>query len=365
MERLRTLESPFGAEIVIDGARYINFAGSSYLGLSGVTEILESGARALRQGGAGYQLSRHFGLVSQALQDIESEGASYFGTEASLYLNTGYLLGFALVEAVRERYSAIYFDELAHYCLRDAISVSGLQSYAFRHLDVGHLEELLKRHGTGGERALIATDGMYSTFGEIAPLDQMARVAATYGARLLVDESHSFGVLGAKGQGASEHHAVLSQAPLIGGSLSKAFGVVGALIPATAIEVDALRVTRVCRGAAVGLPAAAAMGVAALRYVQGHPELRQRLHTNTAYLKQGLRRLGIEVGDSIAPVAAFSLPSRGAMSSLQQCLFDDGLYVLLSDYIGAGSEGVIRCGIFADHTQAHLDQLLDALRRHA
>src|SRR5579871_4350615 len=151
MEQLRTLESPFGAEIVIDGARYINFAGSPYLGLSGVAEILEVGTRVLRQGGAGYQLSRHFGLVSQALQDIESEAASYFGSEAALYLNTGYLLGFALIEAVGERCSAIYFDELAHYCLRDAISVSGLQSYAFRHLDVGHLEELLKRHGGGAE----------------------------------------------------------------------------------------------------------------------------------------------------------------------------------------------------------------------
>ena len=362
---LRTLESPIGAEIVIDGARYINFAGSSYLGLSGVADILERGTRELRQTGAGYQLSRHFGLVSQALQDIESEGAAYFGSEAALYLNTGYLLGFALIAAVREHFSAIYFDELAHYCLRDAIAASGLQAYAFRHLDVSHLEELLKRHVLAGERALIATDGMYSTFGEIAPLNEMARVAVTYGARLLVDESHSFGVLGAHGRGASEHHAILSEAPLIGGSLSKAFGVVGALIPATTIEVDALRVTRVCRGAAVGLPAAAAMGTAALRYVRSHPELLQRLRTNTTYLKQGLRRLGIDVGDSLAPVAAFSLPSHAAMSSLQQHLFAEGLYVLLSDYIGAGSEGVIRCGIFADHRQGHLDQLLDALRRHA
>lgn len=360
----RRLDSPFGAEILIDGARYINFAGSSYLGLSGVAEILESGARLLRQTGAGYQLSRHFGLVSQALQDIESEAASYFGSEAALYLNTGYLLGFALISAVRERFSAIYFDELAHYCLRDAIAASGLPSYAFRHLEAGHLEELLRRHAAAGERALIVTDGMYSTFGEIAPLDQLARVASSYGARLLVDESHSFGVLGTNGRGASEHHAILAQAPLIGGSLSKGFGVVGALIPATATEVEALRLTPVSRGAAVGLPAAAAMGAACLRYARSHPELLQRLRANTAYLKRGLRRLGIEVGDSVAPVAAFSLPSHAAMHSLQQRLFSEGLYVLLSDYIGAGSEGVIRCGIFADHTQAHLDQLLDALRRH-
>lgn len=364
MPRLHRLDSPLAAEILIDGARYVNFAGSSYLGLSGVPEILERGVEVLRQSGAGYQLSRHFGLVSGALQEVESEGAGYFGSEAALYLNSGYLLGFALIGAVRERHGAVYFDELAHYCLRDAIAASGLPSHAFRHLDVGHLEELLRRHASG-EPALVATDGMYSTRGEIAPLDQITRIASGYGARVLVDESHSFGVLGSRGRGASEHHDILAHAPLIGGSLSKAFGGVGALIPDTAAAVDVLRLAPVTRGAAVGLPAAAAMGAAALRYVRAHPERLQRLRSNTAYLKQGLRALGIEVGDSVAPVAAFSLSSHAAMSSLQQRLLEAGLYVLLSDYIGAGTEGVIRCGIFADHTQAHLDQLLDALRRYA
>lgn len=358
------LQSPVGAEIVIDGARYINFAGSSYLGLSGVREILERGAEVLRATGAGYQLSRHFGLVSPALLEVETEGGVFFGSEAACYLTTGYLLGFALIEAVRARFSSIYFDELAHYGLRDAIAGSGLKCHPYRHLDVAHLQELLKRHARGSERALIATDGMYSTFGEIAPLDELARIAAAYSARLLVDESHSFGVLGARGRGASEHHGILSAAPLIGGSLSKGFGVVGALIPATTTEVAALRLTAVSRGAAVGLPAAAAMGAASLRYAREHPELLQRLRANTSYLKRGLRRLGLEVGDSVAPVAAFRLPSHAAMRSLQQQLFADGLYVLLSDYIGAG-EGVLRCGIFADHTRAHLDQLLDALARHA
>lgn len=362
-QTLRTLESPLGAEIVIDGAHYINFAGSSYLGLSGVGEILETGARVLRQTGAGYQLSRHFGLVSEALQEVEAEGAAYFGSEAAFYLTTGYLLGFALIAAVREQFTQVYVDELAHYSLRDAIAASGLKSFAYRHLDVDHLEQLLKR-GTAGGQALIATDGMYSTLGEIAPLDQMSRIAALYNARLLVDESHSFGVLGANGRGASEHHDIAPSAPLIGGSLSKGFGVIGALIPATRREVAALRLTPVSRGGAVGLPAAAAMGAASLRYTRRHPELLQRLRANTAYLKQGLRGLGIDVGDSAAPVAAFRLPSHAAMQSLQQRLFAEGLFVLLSDYIGAGREGIIRCGIFADHTQAHLDQLLDALRRH-
>jgi 8-amino-7-oxononanoate synthase len=363
METLRTLESPMGAEIVVDGNRYLNFAGSCYLGLGGVHEILESGACTLRATGAGYQLSRHFGLVSAALQDVESEGARFFATESALFLTTGYHFGFAAVAALRDRFSVIFFDELAHYSLREAIAASGLPRHTFHHLDAGHLAELLARHCAPRALPLIVTDGMYSTGGEIAPLDQFAGALESYGGRLLVDESHSFGVLGEHGRGASEHHSIPASAALIGGSLSKAFGAVGALIPANASEVAALQATPVYRGAAVGLPAAAAMCAQSLRYVRAHPELLQRLRDNTAYLKAGLRRLGLEVGATVAPVAAFALGSKQSMRSLQERLLAQGIWVLHSDYIGAGPEGVIRCGIFADHTRLHLDRLLDSLRR--
>ena len=145
--------------------------------------------------------------------------------------------------------------------------------------------------------------------------------------------------------------------------MSKAFGGAGALIPATREETSALLKTPVSRGAGVGLPACAAMCAESLRYVRAHPERLQRLRHNTAYLKRRLRDLGLEVGATVAPVAAFRLESKQRMSALQQRLMSEGIFVLHSDYIGAGTAGVIRCGIFADHTQAHMDQVADGLRR--
>jgi len=150
---------------------------------------------------------------------------------------------------------------------------------------------------------------------------------------------------------------------VIGGSTGKAFGVLGGIIPASDEEVAAFRAAPASRGASVGQPAAAAMCARSLQYVREHPELLSRLRENVAYMKASLRKLGLEVGDSIAPVATFVSGSGQSMQALQERLMTEGIYVLHSTYIGAAAGGVIRCGIFADHTTQHIDRLSDALLR--
>jgi len=361
--RPNIIDSPVGAEIVLEGRRYINFAGSSYLGLSGRSEILEEGVAALRKLGAGYQISRQHDVDTRACQDARAAAATFFGSADALYMATGYYFGLVTLAALRKQFDAVFFDELAHFCLRDAIAGCGLPAYRFRHLDsddlVSKLETRLKPH----ERPLVATDGMYSTLGEVAPLDQLARALEPYDGRLLVDESHSFGVLGATGRGALEHHQIPESRAVRGGSLTKAFGTSGGIVVGSSEEVAAYHRTPPILGASAGLPAGAAMAAASLRFVREHPELLVRLRGNVSYLKGGLKALGLEVGDSQAPVAAFTLESEDSMRALQASLRSEGLFVFHSKYIGAGSAGVIRFGIFADHTIEHLDALVDALRR--
>lgn len=363
MIKPRTIESPTGAEIIIDGTRYINFGGSSYLGLSANPQILEAGSAALRESGSGSQFSRYYQIATRAHQEAEFEAAVFFDSPAALYMAAGYYFGLVALAAFREKFNTIFFDELAHYSLREAIAASGLESYSFRHLDAQDLEAKLKRHLPANGRPLIATDAMYSALGEIAPLNELALVMTPYGGRLLVDESHGFGVLGAQGRGAWEHHHLDASSALLGGSTGKALGVVGGIIPASEDEVAAFRSTPVGRGAATGLPAAAAMCASSLRYIRQHPELLQRLRENTSYMKSGLRRLGLTVRDNIAPVAAFTTGSDRSMQILQQRLMYEGIFAFHSHYIGAGAEGVIRCGIFADHTSEHIDRLLEVLER--
>lgn len=359
----RIIHSAVGAETLIDGVRHVNFGGSSYLGLSSHPQIIEAGVAALVESGSGYQFPRNYQIATRAHEEVETVAASFFGTQTALYLANGYGFGLTGIAALCPSFNVIFFDERAHYALRDAIAASGLRNHAFRHVDAEDLELQLKRHLRAGERPLVVTDGMYSTFGEIAPLDQLARAMAPYAGRLLVDESHSFGVLGDSGRGAAEQHHIPAAQFLSGGSTGKALGVLGGIVPASEIDKAALCRAPAARGAAAGMPAAAAMCAASLSYIRQHPELLQRLRSNICYMKEGMRRLGLPVGDSIAPVASFSCGSWHETRALQERLMTERIFVFHSTYIGAGETGVIRCGIFADHTLEHIDVLLNALRR--
>jgi 8-amino-7-oxononanoate synthase len=359
----RTLETAVRPEIVIDGKRYVNFGGSAYLGLASRPEILSAGLETLQQCGSGAPLARSHRVFTHAHQQVESEAATFFRSEAALFLSSGYYFGLIALAAIRTDFGAIFFDELAHFSLREAIAASGLKSYAFRHLDACDLRTQLTRHLGASETPLVVTDGLFSAWGEIAPLDEILQAIAPYEGRLLVDESHSFGVLGATGRGVGEHAVTLGFPVLRGGSLGKAFGTCGGIIPASEEEVASFRCTPAGRGASAGLPAAAAMCAASLRYVRHHPELLQRLRENIVYMKSGLRRLGLDVRDSLAPVATFVTDRRASLSALKEELMSEGIFVYHSTYLGAGTGGAIRCGVFADHTTEHIDRLISALSR--
>lgn len=356
------MQSAVGAEIQIDGRTYVNFGGSSYLGMASNPEVLAAGMAALREWGSGTPIPRDHGVATAAHLAVESEAAEFFGSPAALFLANGYLLGLVALGALTDRADVIFFDESTHYSMREAIAASGLESHAYRHLDPDDLKVELSKHLHAAQKPWVISDGLYSSLGEIAPLDDIARVLSPYGGRLLIDESHSFGVLGPTGRGAIEHHQVRVPA-LIGGSLGKAFGTSGGIIPASVDEVRAFRSTRAGRGATAGLPAAAAMCAASLRYVRHHPQRLHRLRANIGYLKGGLRALGLDIPNTLAPVASFTPASGKSMGTLKAELMSEGIFVYHSTYIGAGAAGVIRCGIFADHTTEHMDRLLDALRR--
>jgi 7-keto-8-aminopelargonate synthetase-like enzyme len=360
----RSFDSAVGAEIVLSGRRYISFGGSSYLGLASNPQILEAGIDALRACGSGAPVPSNHHVSTRALREVESQARQFFASPTSMYINAGYYFGLAAMAALSAHYDAVFFDEFAHYSLLEAIAAAGLPRYSFRHLDPVDLACQIEQRLKSKQRPLIVTDGLFSTVGEIAPLDDLSAIASAYDGRLLVDESHSFGVLGPTGRGAVEHHTLQGARTLRGGSLGKAFGTCGGIILAEESDAQALRGSPVGRGASTGLTAAAAMCAASIRFVDEHPELLVRLRQNVAYLKEGLTRLGLALGgDATAPIASFSASSGTATRDLQRALMKEGIFVYHSTYIGAAEGGVIRCGIFADHTKGHLDALLDALRR--
>jgi 8-amino-7-oxononanoate synthase len=360
---LQLLESNSGPEIVLAGRRYVNFGGSCYLGMGSRVDIIEAGVEALRLYGPQSQIGRHYNVELPANADAEREGAFYFGTEASIYFASGYLIGLIALHGLRDRHDIVLIDEAAHLNLRDAVAAGTKPIVTFGHMDAASLAEQISRNVHPGTRPLVVTDGMSPTFGAIAPLREYLELIEPLDGAMLVDESQAFGVLGPHGRGAADLHGVTSERVLVGGSLSKAFGAYGAMIPSSRAVVQQLWQSPPARGAGAGLSAGAAMAAASLRYVREHPALLERLREDVAHVKSGMSALGLDVGNTEAPLATFTHGTAEQMRSLQRRLMDEGIYVFYSTYVGAGLDGAIRCAVFADHAEAHLDRLLDALRR--
>jgi 7-keto-8-aminopelargonate synthetase-like enzyme len=360
---MQMLETAAGAQIKLDGRDIVNFAGSAYLGLAQHPDLINAGLEAIRRFGARPLMPPAYGLITQPHLDVETESARFFGTAASVYLPSGYLLGLATLTGLRSRFDLVLLDEDGHYNLRDAAGASGAQVRTFAHFDCDALESELARARHGNLQAFVAVDGMCPTFGTIPRLDVYAQLARKYQALLFVDESHSFGTLGASGRGAIEECGLSPGEVLSGGSLGKAFAAAGAVINGSTEAVSGVSSAPCMRGASAGMAAGAAMAAASLRLVRAHPEILAKLRENIKRLKTGMRQMGIEVEDTPAPLATFVAGTATQMQSMQQRLLDAGLFVLYLRYAGSGPQGAIRCSVFADHTHEQIDLLLEALQR--
>jgi 7-keto-8-aminopelargonate synthetase-like enzyme len=355
----RTVTGPESARLTVDGRQLVNFVGCNYLALQQLPQLKAAALRALELGQPwSFMGSAGYGGSDPPFDDVASAASMFFGTETSVYLPTGYFCGLAAAAGMHDAFDAVFVDELAHFNLHDAARLSRKPVTVFRHADAGALREALRGHAG---RPLVLSDGVFATTGRVPPLREYAALAAERGGLLFVDESHGYGVVGATGRGAAEHCD--APAALHGGTLSKAFCAFGGLLPCSRDFAARVRSLPPVRGANPGSAVMAMVGAAALRAVADDPGRRSRLGGLSQRLKTGLRGLGLEVIDTPAPITSFQLRSRREMLSLQSRLFDQGIHVLLSNYIGAGPQGTIRCATFADHCEADVEFLLDALRR--
>lgn len=349
------------ARVRIDGREYLNFLGSGYLALSNIPEVR---AAVLQVLATGAPFARAISSIAESVDPIfdavERAAAVAYGTEASVYFASGYLIGAVGLASLDQSCDVLLLDASAHHNLQDAARQTGLPTHQFAHCDVESLRDLLRRTVRARQLPVVVTDGVFATTGRVPPLADYAAALAPYGGRLFIDESHGFGVVGPRGRGAAEYCGVEHLAAT-GATLSKAFCAQGAIVGCSATTARRLRWLPPVRGANAGSPLSAAAATASFRYVAEHPELRANLHAMTDYLRGQLRGAGFDIIDSPAPIVAFQLPTRADMLALQRRLFDRCIHVQYSTYIGAGAEGMIRCAVFADHSREDIDSLIDAL----
>jgi len=357
----RTIDGPMSARVSIDGREYINFLGSGYLALSNIPEVR---AAVLQVLAAGAPFARAISSIAESIDPVfdavERAAAVACGTEASVYFASGYLIGAVGLARLDQSCDVLLLDESAHYNLKDAAKLTGLPAFEFAHCDPESLRDVLRQRVHARQRPWVVTDGVFATTGRVPPLADYAGALASCNGRLFIDESHGFGVVGTRGRGAAEYCGVEHLAAT-GATLSKAFCAQGAIVGCSAATARRLRLIPPVRGANAGSPLSAAAATASLKFVADHPQLRVNLRVMTDYLRGRLRSAGFDVIDSPAPIVAFQLPTRSDMLALQRRLFDRRIHVQYSTYIGAGAKGMMRCAVFADHSQEDIDTLIDAL----
>jgi glycine C-acetyltransferase len=363
--RIRTISSPQGAWLVVDGKKVLNFCSNNYLGLANHPQIVAAAKKAADEMGVGPAAVRTIAGTTSLHLELERRLAAFKGVEAAITFQSGFTANLATIPALAGKEDAIFSDRLNHASIIDGCRLSGAKIIPYEHCDVASLESVVKENLSHYRRAIIITDGVFSMDGDVAPLDSIYAVARMYDILLMVDDAHGEGVLGKGGRGIVDHFGLHGKVDVEVGTLSKAFGVVGGVVAGSAVIVEWLRQ----RGrpflfsSAVTAPDAAAC-LAALDLLEGSTELVDRLWANAKYFKDEMKKLGFNTGLSTTPITPVMLGEAPLAQQFSRELFEEGVFAMALGFptVPQG-KARIRVMISAAHAQADLDKGLEAFAR--
>jgi 8-amino-7-oxononanoate synthase len=352
------------AEVIVDGRRLIDFSSNDYLGLAAhpalAAAMAECAARCGSGSGASHLISGH-GMEHAAL---EEELAAFTGRPRALLFSTGYMANLGVVTALAGRGESVLLDRLSHASLIDAGLLCGARFRRYTHGDAAAARLLLAKSTPA--TTVLATDGVFSMDGDIAPLASLSEVARAHDAWLVVDDAHGIGVLGANGRGAVELAGLSTdQVPVLVGTLGKAFGSFGAFVAGSQelIELLIQRARSYIYTTALPQPVAAATR-AALRIAQQDGWRRERALALTARFRARARAVGVPLADSITPIQPIPLGSARTALGAQQALLEAGFWAVAirSPTVPAGQER-LRITLTAAHRESQVDALVETLGR--
>ena len=317
---IRTLSSPQGAWLVVDGKKVLNFCSNNYLGLANHPKIVEAAKTASEKYGVGPGAVRTIAGTMDLHTELEKRLAAFKGVKAAITFQSGFNANLATIPALVGKEDVIFSDRLNHASIIDGCRLSGAKIIAYEHNNTESLEEQIKENLPKYRRALVVTDGVFSMDGDIAPLDKIYAVTQRYDLLLMVDDAHGEGVLGTGGRGIVDHFGLHGKVDIEVGTMSKAFGVMGGVVAGNEVIVEWLRQ----RGrpflfsSAMTVPDAAAC-LAAVDLLEESTELVDRLWDNGRYFKAEMQKLGFDIGVSetpITPVMLGSAPGTAVQQSL-------------------------------------------------
>ena len=360
------LESKQDVTVIMEGQRRIMLGSNNYLGLTTDPEVIEAGVRTMEKFGTGCSGSRFLNGTLELHLELEEALASFLHKEGVITFGTGFQSNVGIISALVGRHDYVICDRENHASIYAGCQMSYGKMLRYRHSDMEDLEKQLRRVPEQNG-ALIVTDGVFSMGGDIAKLPEICALAKKYGARVMVDDAHGLGVLGPGGRGTASHFGLEDQVDVYMGTFSKSLASLGGYMAADKAVTEYVRHTsRPFIFSASIPPANCATALAALRKLERHPELPERLRDLSLYARKGFTDRGLKIRESAlsAPTPIIPIYTYETMHTLDaaQKIYDRGVYVnpTLPPATPEG-EALLRTSYMATHTEALLDEAMDIM----
>jgi 8-amino-7-oxononanoate synthase len=364
LRRLRTVDAVDGARIVVDGKALLDFAGNDYLGLARHPALIDALQRAAARWGVGSTAAHLLGGHREEHAALEEKLARWTGRERALLFSTGYMANLGALQALLGEGDVCVQDKLNHASLLDAAKLCGAHLKRYVHADSGSAARQLDTQP--GAPALLATDGVFSMDGDVAPLAELAALCKSQRATMMVDDAHGIGVLGSDGAGSlSEAGLSAERAPVLMATLGKALGVGGAFVAGSAELIDGLvQFARPHVYTTAPPPALAAAASVAVDIARFEGWRRDKLARLVAHFRRGAIERGIGLMPSRTPIQPVLIGASKAALTAMRALEDEGFFVpAIRPPTVAHGKARLRVVLSAQHEESDVEQLLNALAR--
>ena len=358
------LTSKQAPEVKMEGKDVIMIGSNNYLGLTSHPEVMEAGIKAIEKYGSGCSGSRMLNGTLDLHLELEDKLAKFLHKEAAVTFSTGFQSNLGIIAGVTGLSDVIVCDRENHASIYDACRLSFARMVRYNHADMADLEAKLKAIDTSVSGILIVTDGVFSMGGDIAKLPEIVALAKKYGARVMVDDAHGLGVLGAHGRGTAEYFGLEDEVDIYMGTFSKSLASIGGYMAAKKYVCEYVRHnSRPFIFSASLTPANAACAMKSLEILEREPERVKRLLEISSYMRANLKRENIDIIDSVTPIIPIYTYTDLKTFTACKLLFDRGVYVnsVVSPATPVG-KSLIRTSYMATHTEEQMDKALTHIK---
>lgn len=355
------LDESEGTEVVVDGHRLIMIGSNNYLGLTAHPKVRQAAIEAIERFGPSCTGSRFLNGNLKMHQELERRLAAYVGKQAALVFSTGFQTNLGTISSLVQKGDVVIIDKEDHASIVDGCKLAWGRMVRYPHNDMDGLERQLKNVPDDVGK-LVVVDGVFSMGGDIAPLPEIVALCKKYGARLMVDDAHSLGVL-AGGRGTAAHFGLTDEVDLIMGTFSKSFASLGGFIAGDEVVIHYIQHTaRPFMFSASATPAMTAAAMAALEVMETEPEHCKRLWANSEHMRAGLKAAGFDTGPSVTPVIPLMMGDDMRVLLFYKLVYEGGAYIncVLSPAVPEGQQ-LVRTSYMATHTTEQLDRALAIL----